>query len=107
VEHSSTYIGYKILWIITLFLEGKKFPAGNLSELRWRYYVMDIVRFFTNERFLQWFLDFDPDSFFTVLKKLFTDPEPRGFIDTQDDFLAKNREANPFLEQCYTHEDIV
>lgn len=26
VEHSSTYIGYKILWLVTLYLEGKKYP---------------------------------------------------------------------------------
>ena len=26
IERSSTYIGYKILWIIRLFLEGKRFP---------------------------------------------------------------------------------
>ena len=26
VEHSSVYIGYKILWIVTLYLEGKMFP---------------------------------------------------------------------------------
>lgn len=81
-----------------MFMEGKKFPAGNLSELRWRYYVMDIVRFFTNEKFLAWFLDFDAESFFNVLLKLFINPEPREYITSQDDFLAKNREANPFLE---------
>ena len=26
IERSSTYIGYKLLWVISLFLEGKKFP---------------------------------------------------------------------------------
>jgi hypothetical protein len=26
IEHSTTYIGYKVLWVIKLFLEGKKFP---------------------------------------------------------------------------------
>lgn len=41
---------------------------------------MDIVRFVTNEKFLQWFLDFDPDSFFAMLKKIFNDLEPADFI---------------------------
>jgi hypothetical protein len=41
---------------------------------------MDIVRFCTNERFMQWFLDFDPDSFFAILRKVFNDPEPFEFI---------------------------
>ena len=31
IEHSTTYIGYKVLWVIKLFLEGKKFPQGSLS----------------------------------------------------------------------------
>ena len=26
IEHSKTYIGYKLLWVINLFIEGKKFP---------------------------------------------------------------------------------
>lgn len=63
-----------------MFLEGKKFPQGNLSSLRWRYYVMDIVRFVTNERFMAWFMEFDPESFFAVLSKVFNDPEPADFI---------------------------
>lgn len=68
---------------------------------------MDIVRFFTNEKFMQWFLDFDPDSFFAILKKLFNEHEPFDFIMTQDAFIAQHREENPFLEPCYTHTDIL
>lgn len=34
---------------------------------------MDIVRFCTNERFMQEFLSFDADAFFNVLKKVFND----------------------------------
>jgi hypothetical protein len=64
IERSSTYIGYKLLWIMTLFLEGKKFPQGSLSSDKWRFYVYDIVRFCTNDKFMQWFLDFDPEGFF-------------------------------------------
>lgn len=80
IERSSTYIGYKILWIIKLFLDGKKFPVGSLTSNRWQYYVMDIVRFCTNERFMIWFLEFDSDAFFTVILKLFNDTTPFHFI---------------------------
>lgn len=31
IEKSKAYIGYKLLWIIKIFLEGKMFPYGNLS----------------------------------------------------------------------------
>lgn len=56
-----------------MFIEGKKFPQGNLSSFKWRIYVYDIVRFATNEKFLNWFLEFDPDSFFKLMKTLFLD----------------------------------
>lgn len=98
IERSSTYIGYKILWVVKLFLEGKKFPQGNLSPACWRFYVMDIVRFCTNERFMTWFLDFDPDAFFLVLLKLFSDPECKEFLLTQDKFIADEKAKNPHLE---------
>ena len=67
IEHSRTYIGYKLLWIMSLFMEGKKFPSGSLSSFKWRCYIYDIVRFLTNEKFLSYFLEFDPFSFFNIL----------------------------------------
>jgi hypothetical protein len=59
IEHSKTYIGYKLMWVIRLFLEGKKFPTGNLTIFKWRMYIFDIVRFITTKQFLKWFLEFD------------------------------------------------
>ena len=59
IEHSKTYIGYKLLWIMRMFLEGKRFPTGTLSSFKWRMYVFDIVRFITNLMFLKWLLNFD------------------------------------------------
>ena len=56
IEHSQTYIGYKLMWVIRLFLQGKKFPSGTLSSFKWRMYVFDIVRFITTPQFLKWFL---------------------------------------------------
>ena len=32
IEKSHLYIGYKLLWIIRMFLDGKKFPNGDLEE---------------------------------------------------------------------------
>ena len=32
IEKSHLYIGYKLLWIIRMFLDGKKFPSGDLEE---------------------------------------------------------------------------
>ena len=71
IEHSKTYIGYKLLWVISLFIEGKKFPTGSLTSFKWRCYIYDIVRFLTNEKFMTWFLEFDPHSFLQIVKKLF------------------------------------
>lgn len=82
IEHSRIYIGYKLLWVITLFIEGKKFPTGTLSSFKWRCYIYDIVRFLTNDKFLSFFLDFDPYAFFQVLKKLFLEQEPYEYLKT-------------------------
>mmetsp|Transcript_30020 Transcript_30020/g.39876 ORF Transcript_30020/g.39876 Transcript_30020/m.39876 type:complete len:82 (+) Transcript_30020:369-614(+) len=32
IEQSAFYIGYKLFWILSLFLRGKKFPSGELDE---------------------------------------------------------------------------
>ena len=107
VEHSSCYIGYKLLWLVTKFLEGQDYPAGNLDSLRWRYYVVDIVTFVTNEKFMQWFLEFDPDCFFTMLRKIFNDPEPFEFVDSLPDFIEQNRAENPLLGKCHGHSQML
>ena len=82
IEHSRTYIGYKLLWVTCLFIEGKKFPTGALSSFKWRCYIYDIVRFLTNEQFMSFFLDFDPYSFLHIVKKLFMEREPYEYIRT-------------------------
>lgn len=43
VEQSQIYLGYKILWIIRLFIDGKKFPQGNIREKKWRSYIHDVI----------------------------------------------------------------
>jgi hypothetical protein len=53
-----------MMWLIKLFIEGKRFPHGILPDFKWRIYIYDIVKFVTNDRFLLWFLDFDADCFF-------------------------------------------
>lgn len=64
----------------SLFIEGKKFPSGSLSIFKWRCFIYDIVRFLTNEKFLSFFLDFDPYCFLEVVKKLFLEAEPYEYI---------------------------
>jgi hypothetical protein len=32
IQKSYVYIGYKFLWIVQMFLEGKRFPYGELTE---------------------------------------------------------------------------
>lgn len=32
IEKSKAYIGYKLLWILKMFLDGKNFPSGSLPE---------------------------------------------------------------------------
>ena len=49
IEQSSVYIGYKLLWILSLFLKGKKFPTGDLDEQQFLAHVLNIVDFVIDE----------------------------------------------------------
>lgn len=82
IEHSKTYIGYKLMWVMQLFAGGKRFPAGSLSSFKWRLYVYDIVKFITTSQFLSWLLNFDPERFFKLLLPLYLDQEPFQYIQT-------------------------
>lgn len=107
IEHSQTYIGYKLMWVMRMFLEGKKFPQGTLSAFKWRIYVYDIVRFATNDKFLGWFLAFDPDCFFKLMKTLFLDQEPYEYIQSQHGFIEMYKDSINGLDACMTHIQIV
>lgn len=71
IEISNCYVGYKLLWIMQMFLEGKKFPDGTLDSEQWRIHVHHIVNFVTTEEYLRTILDFDSEMFFFVIEKLF------------------------------------
>ena len=88
-------------------MEGKKFPSGSLSSFKWRCYIYDIVRFLTNEKFLSYFLEFDPFSFFNILQKLFLEQEPYEYMRTQQEFIMLQREKVIGLEPCMSHEELI
>ena len=88
-------------------MEGKKFPTGSLSSFKWRCFIYDIVRFLTNEKFLAFFVDFDPHGFFNVLQKLFLEQEPYEFIRSQYDFIMEYSEVVIGLAPCMNHEEII
>ncbi len=54
-----------------MFLKGKKFPYGDMTEEQWRQHVIDIVNFITTEEYLKEILEFDPEMFFRVISRLF------------------------------------
>lgn len=107
IEHSKTYIGYKLMWVMQLFLEGKKFPTGTLSSFKWRMYVFDIVRFITSSQFLKWFLTFDPQRFFKLVLCLYINQEPFQYIQTQKGFVEMYKDEVPGLEECLSHIEIL
>ena len=85
IEKSHIYIGYKLLWIIKMFLEGKKFPEGNLESSQWKQHTYHIVDFISNEDNLSELLDFDPEHFFSILVLLFRG-KPWQFLLDSDDY---------------------
>lgn len=63
-EKSSIYLGYKLFWVIRLFITGKKFPSGNIRERKWKVYVHDIIQFMMNKEILTLLLEFDAEALF-------------------------------------------
>lgn len=65
-----------------MFLDGKMFPSGFLSTEKFKAHVFDIANFISIENFLEELLQFDSESFFSVIAKLFYD-SPYKFLITQ------------------------
>ena len=107
IEHSRTYIGYKLLWVTGLFIEGKKFPSGSLSIFKWRCFIYDIVRFLTSDRQVTFFLEFDPHCFLNIVAKLFLEQDPFEYIKSQHSFIEMYKDEIVGLEPCMTHEEII
>lgn len=95
------------MWLIKLFLEGKKFPSGTLTTFKWCAYVYDIVRFMTNEKYLKWFLDFDSDTFFRLVKILFLDQDVYEYLASQRQFVEMYKDQINGIETCLTHSEII
>lgn len=71
IESSAFYVGYRLQWIIRLFLKGKKFPTGEMDLAQYKHQVLSIVDFVTDEDNLAAMLDFDPREFFETMVRLF------------------------------------
>ena len=65
------------------------------------------MRFLTSDRFLAYFLDFDPFSFFRIVKKLFLEREPFEYIRSQESFIEMYKENVIGLEPCLTHKEMI
>jgi hypothetical protein len=70
-EKSHLYLGYKILWVIRLFLNGKKFPHGNIPQRRWKNYVHEIVDCISQKNIMLDLLYIDAEAFFQIISILF------------------------------------
>ena len=101
IQHSAYYVGYRLLWILGLFLKGRKFPTGKLEATQYKLQVFNIVDFVTDHENLAALLDFDSESFFESMVRLFTH-EPWNFIthtgNYKFEFQKKAREGTPQQE---------
>lgn len=85
LEKSHCYIGYKLLWIISLFLEGKKYPYGRLTSDQHKAYVKHIVIFITTEDYLNSIIDFDAKELFKILGYLYLGEAWSYFKDLKEE----------------------
>lgn len=72
LEKSPIYIGYKLMLQMRLFLEGRKFPYGNLPPHDWQTYTRQIAALSTSNNFVSALLNLDSSCFFKVILPLFS-----------------------------------
>lgn len=63
-EKSQLYLGYKILWVIRLLLNGKMFPQGNIPDRRWKNYVYQIIECISEKNIMIDLLYIDAEAYF-------------------------------------------
>jgi hypothetical protein len=62
------------------------------------------VRFITNKEYLRWFLEFDPEAFFKLMKILFLEQEAFSYLATQKAFIEMfGDQVQGGLEPCMNH----
>lgn len=92
IEKSQCYIGYKLLWIMKMYLEGRQFPFGSLPQEQWKKNVIKIARYVAMPKFTSELLDFDATCFLDVIQKLFYG-EPFIFVEISRS--EAGRDVNP------------
>ena len=88
IEKSQIYLGYKLLWIIKLFLHGKKFPLGTLRESKWKVYVTEVVSFISVKENLKMLLNIDSEIFFQIISIVF-------YQGKQFEFVKESSQVSP------------
>lgn len=95
IEKSYCYIGYKLLWIMKMYLEGRQFPYGSsLTQEQWKTNTLRIAELVVNREFVSEMLEFDPVCFLTVIQKLFYG-EPFWFVDRVKTQLDSGQSLSP------------
>lgn len=62
----------------------------------------------TNSEYLKWFLLFDPDCFFKLLKILYLEQEPYSYLATQRAFIEMfGDQIRGGIEPCMSHSEIL
>jgi hypothetical protein len=92
LENSKQYIGHKLLWYIHLCLYGKKIPTNNIPETKFKPLVIKIVLWILSESVLGKLLEFDSNSFFIIMYKIFQDEKIKFILNSKnlDSFTEHN-----------------
>lgn len=95
------YLGYKLMWVLQLFINGKKFPQGYIQEPKWRAYVHDIISFLSSPQILRDLMLIDAETLFQVISVLFMrNSRPYQIVLLgRDDFVSldPNHQATKYM----------
>eukprot|EP00347_Sterkiella_histriomuscorum_P012402 403368713 len=98
VEKSQIYLGYKILWVIRMFLNGQKFPQGTIRASKWKTYIHDILELLQAADILKVLLEIDAETFFQTISIIFFPSKPSELFDQGRDENTNDQQIQNKLE---------
>ena len=106
VEGSQVYRCYKIMWCITLFLRGRKFPHGYLRAKKHRQYVHDVLAFLEESQHASDLVSSDPATFFKVVFLLFSEKTLAQFVGRIEEDGSETEEEVDNVTELRTPNEI-
>src|SRR5690606_30824627 len=84
LENSKQYVGHKLFWYINICLYAKKIPNNNIPDSKYKPLVIKIVLWLLSDNVIGKLLNFDANSFFIIMYKIFQDDKIKFILNSKE-----------------------